>query len=29
MFTNQLQKTEKTGRKIIYRTRGHSGGPIA
>jgi redox-sensitive bicupin YhaK (pirin superfamily) len=28
MFSNQLQKTQHPARKIIYRTRGHSGGPI-
>jgi redox-sensitive bicupin YhaK (pirin superfamily) len=29
MSANQLQKTERSARRIVYRTRGHAGGPIA
>ena len=29
MSTNQLRKTQQPARKIVYRTRGYQGGPIA
>jgi redox-sensitive bicupin YhaK (pirin superfamily) len=29
MLTNQLRRTQQPARKIVYRTRGHGGGPIA
>jgi redox-sensitive bicupin YhaK (pirin superfamily) len=29
MLTNQLRKTRQPARKIVYRTRGYEGGPIA
>ena len=28
MFANQLQKAQQPTRKIIYRTRGDTGGPV-
>jgi hypothetical protein len=28
MFANQLRKTQQPTRKIAYRTRGYTGGPV-